>query len=294
MKQNFKALISILSLISITLSSVVLVAYNLKILGCLIFCSVIWAWFSILHSCGHNAYFSIRKLNDLVGYIASTVVCIPFYSWKIHHATHHKWLGFVGIDPTNTEINLPKKEKLKIFNLLWKLCVPFVSLSHLCSHLWNIKSVLKHIKNSSSLKCKTIASFLIIVLVHSCLVGTLGFTFYLPWSVAILFFLLSSDVILLSQHALLPMKKVAKTSNLRPLPPEVHYRYTRSISFGYFIDRFVLLNFGEHVRHHRYPLKAHFDLPLVADFDEKRVSGWQWIKTIKKMHIKDVLEVVIE
>lgn len=294
MKQNLKAILSIVTLVAITVMAVQLTYIGFKATGCILFSSLIWAWFSIFHSCGHNAYFTSRKLNDFIGYVASVIVGIPYYSWKIHHATHHKWIGYVGIDPTSFEGELPPKEKMKIFNILWKTWIPFISLSHVCTHLWNIKAVMEHVQKSKTLKRKTIFSFAIIPVAHFILIRELGFSFYLPWAVAMIFFLLSSDVILLSQHALLPMKKAEKTSILRPLKAEEHHRYTRSISFGHFIDRFILLNFGEHVRHHRYPLKAHFDLPKTAIEGENRVNGWTWIKTIKKMHIRDVLQGVIE
>lgn len=293
MKRNLKATLSFLTMMSLTCLAVSLQFsgdVSLKILGIMLFSLLIWPWFSVFHTCGHNAYFSNRILNDLTGYLSSSIVGIPFYMWKIHHAEHHKWTGFLEKDPTGNEYELPSYEKLTFLNVLWKLWIPFISLVHVITHLWNYKSVVKRIRGSQRLRNKIISSYVIFFILHASYIYLLGLHFYLPWLVAIAFFLLTSDIILLSQHAFIPHRK----SSQRPLRPEEHYRYTRSISFGHFIDRYLLLNFGEHSKHHRYPLRSHFELPKEHLPLEKRVNGWKWIIQIKSMHIRDVLNPVWE
>lgn len=259
----------------------------LKVLGYCLFTGQIWAWFSIFHSCGHNAYFKNRRANDAAGMAISVLVGVPYFSWKIHHASHHKWTGYKDMDPTAIDVELPPKDKLKFFNLMWKLWIPFISASHVATHLWNPKSVWPLAKRSKALKRKVAFSFALIPAAHLMLIATVGFKFYAPWLVAMGFFLFTSDIVLLSQHAMLPM--LSSEEGARPLAPELHAEFTRSISFGKLVDRYILLNFGEHSKHHRHPLRAHFELDEVTVENEQKVNGWQWIKTVKACHIRDAL-----
>lgn len=283
-QQNTKALVSISMLLILTVFAV------LYPIGILLMPLLIWPWFSIFHSLGHNAYFTNRKLNDYLGFLISPMVGIPFYSWKIHHATHHKWTGYLGKDPTSVDIDLPSKDSLKFYNWLWKLWIPFMSIGHALTHLLNPWSLKEHCKKSKTLYRKVWFSFLMIFTLHALLIITLGWDFYLPWMVAMVFFLITGDLILLSQHALLPMKRYKDGD--KTLKPETHLRYTRSITFGKFCDRYLMLNFNEHSSHHMTPNRPHWELrPLKV---ENRVEGLKWIKTIKSKHLYDVLNTPLE
>ena len=100
--QNLKALFSFSVMLALTMLA--LSIYELSAFASIIlFTLLIWPWFSIFHSVGHNSYFTNRTLNDIVGYMASILVGIPFYHWKIHHAAHHKWTGWQDKDPTANE-----------------------------------------------------------------------------------------------------------------------------------------------------------------------------------------------
>ncbi len=49
--------------------------------------------FIISHDCGHGAYFKSRRANTIVGSIAGTMCCAPYYYWKHEHALHHAASG---------------------------------------------------------------------------------------------------------------------------------------------------------------------------------------------------------
>src|SRR5665213_3365444 len=44
--------------------------------------------FIVMHDCGHGSFFSSRKLNSLVGWIAGVITLTPFAQWRRDHALH--------------------------------------------------------------------------------------------------------------------------------------------------------------------------------------------------------------
>ena len=253
---------------------------------------MIWPWFSIIHSAGHNAYFINKNLNTAVGFIASVFTLVPFFLWKIHHSEHHKWTGFADKDPTALDIELPPKEKLKTLNILWKAWIPVLTITHVFTHLWNIPSIKSLNIEKENLDVKLWASIVFILLSH------IAFTIIQPFFLLYLLismipFVLSSDIILLSQHAQMPMKISVEGDT--PLPLSEHHKYTRSINFGSFINKYIFLNFNEHIAHHKKPTLPHFYLSETVDKnDPRRMNGIDWIFYIKKQHIRDVLKFRLE
>ena len=75
--------------------------------------------FSLMHDCGHNSLFSIRKLNRVFGFLLGLANGIPQKSWSIDHAFHHRnngnWEIYKGpIDVLSLEDynSLSKREKI--------------------------------------------------------------------------------------------------------------------------------------------------------------------------------------
>lgn len=61
--------------------------------------------FMIQHDCGHNAFFSSRKVNDWTGRILGVLTLTPFDFWRHSHALHHAGSGNLdrrGIGDINT------------------------------------------------------------------------------------------------------------------------------------------------------------------------------------------------
>jgi omega-6 fatty acid desaturase / acyl-lipid omega-6 desaturase (Delta-12 desaturase) len=53
--------------------------------GC--FGTGIWV---LAHECGHQAFSQSRILNDSVGWVLHSCLLVPYFSWQITHAKHHK------------------------------------------------------------------------------------------------------------------------------------------------------------------------------------------------------------
>jgi omega-6 fatty acid desaturase (delta-12 desaturase) len=51
------------------------------------------------HECGHQAYFGDRfHLNNAVGLVIHSFFLVPFHSWRITHATHHRYTNLTSKD----------------------------------------------------------------------------------------------------------------------------------------------------------------------------------------------------
>lgn len=52
----------------------------------------------IAHECGHCAFSPFPWLNDVVGWTIHSILLVPYFSWKITHARHHRYAGHMGKD----------------------------------------------------------------------------------------------------------------------------------------------------------------------------------------------------
>ncbi|KAJ5888957.1 Oleate hydroxylase FAH12 [Penicillium taxi] len=50
------------------------------------------------HECGHGAFSKYPALNDTVGWATHSLLMVPFHSWKITHARHHRYHGHIDKD----------------------------------------------------------------------------------------------------------------------------------------------------------------------------------------------------
>eukprot|EP00759_Apiculatamorpha_spiralis_P008917 PhF_6_TR1580/c0_g1_i1/m.2872/K10256/FAD2; omega-6 fatty acid desaturase / acyl-lipid omega-6 desaturase (Delta-12 desaturase) len=51
----------------------------------------VWTGLWVLaHECGHGGFSKYRWVNNIVGTILHSFLLVPFHSWRISHATHHK------------------------------------------------------------------------------------------------------------------------------------------------------------------------------------------------------------
>jgi len=60
------------------------------------------------HECGHGSFSQYPRLNDFVGWAVHSLLMVPFHSWKITHARHHRYHGHIDKDtvfvpPTESE-----------------------------------------------------------------------------------------------------------------------------------------------------------------------------------------------
>ena len=49
--------------------------------------------FILFHDCCHGSFFSSRRANTILGYIAGVLTFTPFEQWRRSHATHHQTVG---------------------------------------------------------------------------------------------------------------------------------------------------------------------------------------------------------
>jgi len=49
--------------------------------------------FIMMHDCAHGSFFSSRRANAIVGWIAGVATLTPFAQWRRHHAIHHASSG---------------------------------------------------------------------------------------------------------------------------------------------------------------------------------------------------------
>ncbi|GME33059.1 Fatty acid desaturase type 1 [Neofusicoccum parvum] len=52
----------------------------------------------LAHECGHGAFSAYRHLNDTVGWLCHSFLGVPYFSWKITHARHHRFTGHLNKD----------------------------------------------------------------------------------------------------------------------------------------------------------------------------------------------------
>ena len=68
------------------------------------------------HECGHQSFSPSKVLNDTVGFIAHTLLLVPYFSWKISHGKHHKATGHMERDmvfvPKTREVYASRVGKL--------------------------------------------------------------------------------------------------------------------------------------------------------------------------------------
>jgi acyl-lipid omega-6 desaturase (Delta-12 desaturase) len=49
--------------------------------------------FIIFHDCGHGSFFSSRRANDILGFLAGVLTFTPYHHWRWEHSLHHATSG---------------------------------------------------------------------------------------------------------------------------------------------------------------------------------------------------------
>lgn len=65
---------------------------------CMLQGTLFWSIFVLGHECGHNSFSSYPVLNDILGNLLHTIICVPYYPWKVSHKHHHKNTGNIDRD----------------------------------------------------------------------------------------------------------------------------------------------------------------------------------------------------
>ncbi|KAJ5474225.1 Oleate delta-12 desaturase [Penicillium sp. IBT 31633x] len=74
----------------------------------------------LAHECGHGAFSRHQGINDFIGWAAHSFLMVPYFSWKITHARHHRYTGHMEKDTVFvpwTEDELATKRNVSIEQL---------------------------------------------------------------------------------------------------------------------------------------------------------------------------------
>lgn len=67
----------------------------------------------VAHECGHHGFSNYQWIDDTVGFILYTSICVPYFSWKYSHRRHHSNGGSLEYD----EVYVPRlKSDLRWFS----------------------------------------------------------------------------------------------------------------------------------------------------------------------------------
>ena len=73
------------------------------------------------HECGHGGFSKYAKVNNFLGWLTHSALLVPYYSWKITHARHHRYTGHITKDAVfvpDTEEDLMAKNPSRLERLL--------------------------------------------------------------------------------------------------------------------------------------------------------------------------------
>ena len=89
--------------------------------GCV--CTGLWV---LAHECGHYAFSESKVVCDAVGLVLHTALLVPYHSWRLSHAKHHRSTNDMDHDEvfvpnTKAELNERKVEPLSVLSTIVSL-----------------------------------------------------------------------------------------------------------------------------------------------------------------------------
>lgn len=283
--------ISFVSLLSITALLLYLSSLNnfwIWLIAQIALSLVLWSWFSVFHSCGHQSYFKNNTLNAIAGLIASVFVICPFYAWKYNHAAHHKWTGWGDKDPSINEFTLkPLPDPvLKFVDLCRKVFFPIFSISH-SSSLFAKSFKMNETINTRKKLWQCALSSLFIGVVYVVLFLVFGTLLIKLMFLAVSLLLITSDLAFISQHAVFEFEN-SEGKSVLPLSTTKQDAYTRSFRVHPWIDRWVFLNFNLHGAHHLYPNIPHYHLHKIEFKGAHDMHLFEWVSFSRGITCKEL------
>jgi fatty acid desaturase len=252
------------------------------IMGQIILGFSFWRSFAILHACGHHAFSTNKTFDDLIGLSQSLFCFIPYYSWKFIHFDHHRWTGWLDLDPTMR--NLEKgtsKFNLSILNVCWKFWIPVISIHYIVTVFFT--------KNNSHRKMKSVwGSILFVLLVHGTLMYVLGWTYARYFGVSTFLYLNLGDISLLTQHVHLPMDHSRGTS-VAPKKLWEQDEFSHTVELPSWISRWIVLGFNYHSLHHLFPSMPYYRSSDITFRGKHTHEGWAWLKKAKAMKATELI-----
>ncbi|KAF3761354.1 hypothetical protein M406DRAFT_347801 [Cryphonectria parasitica EP155] len=68
------------------------------------------------HECGHGAFSTHRKFNDVMGWILHSSLLVPYFSWKFSHHRHHNYTGHMEKDMAFVPRTVEDRGKKRLAN----------------------------------------------------------------------------------------------------------------------------------------------------------------------------------
>jgi omega-6 fatty acid desaturase (delta-12 desaturase) len=286
---NWRAGASLLGEITVTTAALWLSSRTNPLLwfsGQLWFGIIMWQWFTILHSCGHSAYFKNAVLNDLTGHLAAPFCILPYYPWKYIHSRHHVWAGWKDLDPTMQDISSSGPRKLpewfkRVIDFCWKYWVPIFSLAYIFQTFWNLKRS-NAVAGSGLQKFQNALSVVLLVATYIFLIFHFGGGLFKFAVLSMFVFLTIADLSVLSQHVYLP-QKYANGRAVKPFSPHEQDAYSRTVQVAPWVSKWIFFSFNSHSMHHVFPWLPHYYADRV-EFTPANPREWKsWLREARRM-----------
>ena len=263
-------------------------ATGLWILGQVLLGLAFLQWFSLLHEAGHGILFRTRRWNLLAGGMAGFFSLIPFRSWCIVHASHHRWTGWKDLDSSSAILATRERGPLELglWNVAWRTGLPLFSLVYRWSNFWNPGRFERFHPGQGRAAAARAAGHL---LIHGALVAWVG-----PRELAVLvgpgllLGLALQDLILLSQHTHIPTPSSGGMP-VSPLSGRDQASFTRSIALPRWLGVGLLCGIGEHELHHAYPQVPGYRLHRVPATPARRLPALTFLREAKRLRGEDFL-----
>lgn len=237
-------------------------------------------WFSILHDCGHNAFFPNKWMNEITGWGASFFCFVPYASWKHVHLEHHKWTGWLDRDPSTRDLLKSNPVKKWLAKVAWKSWLPAFALAFLTGTFWNVKKLFSFF-SQPTVRWEILANIVFIFSAHYVLSFYLNSWWHI-FGLAFIVFGVVCEPIILSQHAHIPSGQ-SNLQNVDLVPMHQQDIYTRALVFPQWVSKYLTLSFENHIAHHFFPWIPSYYLYRVKTETGGETPGFEWIYKARKI-----------
>lgn len=237
-------------------------------------------WFSVLHDCGHNAFFPSRVLNEITGWVASFFCFVPYASWKYVHLEHHRWTGWLDLDPSTRDLLTVNSIKKWLSKIAWRSWLPAFALAFLAGTFWNVKKLFS-LFTQPMLRFEILANIAFIFLAHYFVSFYIDSWWHL-FGVAFIIFGLVCEPIILSQHAHIPSGQ-SRSQPVSVVPLHEQDKFTRALVFPVWVSRYLTLSFENHIAHHFFPWIPSYYLYRVKTQTGGETPGFAWIRDARQI-----------
>jgi fatty acid desaturase len=241
-----------------------------------------WRSFAILHACGHHAFSTHKRVDDVIGLSQSVFCFIPYYSWKFIHFDHHRWTGWLDLDPTMRNLEKQNsKFNLTILNLCWKLWIPVISIHYIVTVFFKRSETLTR-------RPAVAASILLVLITHAVLMWELDWQYFRYFGLSAFIYLNLGDISLLTQHVHLPMDH-SRGSEVSPKKLWEQDEYSHTVELPGWISRWIVLGFNYHSLHHLFPTMPYYHSGKIIFRGRHTHDGKSWILKAKGMKASELI-----